>query len=81
VSTKYGPVKTDHICLSPRVPFHIAKPSDSVARIAGRLPIRVELRALTEDDFVRYSDRTDNALTLQLYRAAWAPKKSRSKFY
>ncbi|MEM5520800.1 ATP-dependent protease ATPase subunit HslU [Sulfitobacter sp. AS59] len=65
VSTKYGPVKTDHVLFIASGAFHIAKPSDLLPELQGRLPIRVELRALTEDDFVRILTETDNALTLQ----------------
>ena len=53
VSTKYGPIKTDHILFIASGAFHIAKPSDLLPELQGRLPIRVELRALTEEDFVR----------------------------
>ncbi len=65
VSTKHGPVKTDHILFIASGAFHIAKPSDLLPELQGRLPIRVELRALTEEDFVRILTETDNALTLQ----------------
>ncbi|EEB84787.1 ATP-dependent protease ATPase subunit HslU [Roseobacter sp. GAI101] len=65
VSTKYGAVKTDHILFIASGAFHVAKPSDLLPELQGRLPIRVELRALTEDDFVRILTETDNALTLQ----------------
>ena len=65
VSTKHGPVKTDHVLFIASGAFHIAKPSDLLPELQGRLPIRVELRALTEDDFVRILTETDNALTLQ----------------
>ncbi|MEY3003787.1 MAG: hypothetical protein RLZZ491_963 [Pseudomonadota bacterium] len=65
VSTKYGPVKTDHILFIASGAFHIAKPSDLLPELQGRLPIRVNLRPLTEDDFVRILTETDNALTLQ----------------
>ena len=65
VSTKYGAVKTDHILFIASGAFHIAKPSDLLPELQGRLPIRVELRALTEEDFVRILTETDNALTLQ----------------
>ncbi len=65
VSTKYGPVKTDHILFIASGAFHIAKPSDLLPELQGRLPIRVELRALTEEDFIRILTETDNALTLQ----------------
>lgn len=65
VSTKHGPVKTDHILFIASGAFHTAKPSDLLPELQGRLPIRVELRALTEGDFVRILTETDNALTLQ----------------
>ncbi|MFD2173038.1 ATP-dependent protease ATPase subunit HslU [Rhodobacter lacus] len=65
VSTKYGPVKTDHILFIASGAFHIAKPSDLLPELQGRLPIRVELRPLTEEDFVRILTETDNALTRQ----------------
>ena len=65
VSTKYGPVRTDHILFIASGAFHIAKPSDLLPELQGRLPIRVELKALTEADFVRILTETDNALTRQ----------------
>jgi ATP-dependent HslUV protease ATP-binding subunit HslU len=65
VSTKHGPVRTDHILFIASGAFHIAKPSDLLPELQGRLPIRVELRALTEADFVRILTETDNALTRQ----------------
>ncbi len=65
VSTKHGPVKTDHILFIASGAFHIAKPSDLLPELQGRLPIRVNLRALTEADFVRILTETDNALTRQ----------------
>lgn len=65
VSTKHGPVKTDHILFIASGAFHIAKPSDLLPELQGRLPIRVELQPLTEADFVRILTETDNALTLQ----------------
>ena len=65
VSTKYGPVKTDHILFIASGAFHVAKPSDLLPELQGRLPIRVELRDLTEEDFVRILSETENALTLQ----------------
>lgn len=65
VSTKHGSVKTDHILFIASGAFHIAKPSDLLPELQGRLPIRVELRALTEADFVRILTETDNALTRQ----------------
>ncbi|MCO4841647.1 MAG: ATP-dependent protease ATPase subunit HslU [Yoonia sp.] len=74
VSTKYGPIKTDHILFIASGAFHVAKPSDLLPELQGRLPIRVELRALTEADFVRILTETDNALTLQ-YSALMATEK------
>ncbi|PYE84447.1 ATP-dependent protease ATPase subunit HslU [Pseudoroseicyclus aestuarii] len=65
VSTKHGPVRTDHILFIASGAFHVAKPSDLLPELQGRLPIRVELRALTEEDFVRILTETDNALTRQ----------------
>ncbi|MEQ3625704.1 MAG: ATP-dependent protease ATPase subunit HslU [Celeribacter sp.] len=65
VSTKHGPVQTDHILFIASGAFHIAKPSDLLPELQGRLPIRVELRPLTEEDFVRILTETDNALTRQ----------------
>jgi ATP-dependent HslUV protease ATP-binding subunit HslU len=65
VSTKYGPVKTDHILFIASGAFHVAKPSDLLPELQGRLPIRVELSALTEGDFVRILTEPDNALTRQ----------------
>ena len=65
VSTKHGAVKTDHILFIASGAFHISKPSDLLPELQGRLPIRVELRALTEADFVRILTETDNALTRQ----------------
>jgi ATP-dependent HslUV protease ATP-binding subunit HslU len=65
VSTKHGPVRTDHILFIASGAFHIAKPSDLLPELQGRLPIRVELQALTEADFVRILTETDNALTRQ----------------
>ena len=79
VSTKYGPVKTDHILFIASGAFHIAKPSDLLPELQGRLPIRVELRALTEQDFVRILTETDNALTLQ-YTALMATEEVKVEF-
>src|SRR5690606_3597755 len=53
VSTKYGPVKSDHVLFIASGAFHVAKPSDLLPELQGRLPIRVELKALTRDDFKR----------------------------
>ena len=65
VSTKHGAVKTDHILFIASGAFHIAKPSDLLPELQGRLPIRVNLSALSEQDFVRILTETDNALTRQ----------------
>ncbi|MFC0280151.1 ATP-dependent protease ATPase subunit HslU [Falsigemmobacter intermedius] len=65
VSTKLGAVKTDHILFICSGAFHVAKPSDLLPELQGRLPIRVELKALTEGDFRRILTETDNALTRQ----------------
>jgi ATP-dependent HslUV protease ATP-binding subunit HslU len=74
VSTKHGPIKTDHILFIASGAFHVAKPSDLLPELQGRLPIRVELRALTEEDFIRILTETDNALTLQ-YTALMATEE------
>lgn len=74
VSTKFGPVKTDHVLFIASGAFHIAKPSDLLPELQGRLPIRVELRALTEEDFVRILTETENALTRQ-YSALMATEE------
>lgn len=74
VSTKYGPVKTDHILFIASGAFHVAKPSDLLPELQGRLPIRVELKALTEGDFKRILTETDNALTRQ-YSALMATEE------
>ncbi len=65
VSTKYGPVKTDHILFIASGAFHLAKPSDLIPEMQGRFPIRVELTALTKDDFVRILTEPRAALTKQ----------------
>jgi ATP-dependent HslUV protease ATP-binding subunit HslU len=68
VATKYGPMKTDHILFIASGAFHVAKPSDLLPELQGRLPIRVELKALTEADFVRILSDTKASLTGQ-YKA------------
>ncbi len=68
VATKYGPMKTDHILFIASGAFHVAKPSDMLPELQGRLPIRVELRALTEEDFVRILTETKANLPEQ-YKA------------
>jgi len=68
VTTKYGPVKTDHVLFIGAGAFHVAKPSDLIPELQGRFPIRVELGALGEEEFVRILTEPDSALTTQ-YRA------------
>jgi ATP-dependent HslUV protease ATP-binding subunit HslU len=58
VSTKHGPMKTDHVLFIASGAFHLAKPADMLPELQGRLPIRVELRSLTEEDFVRILSET-----------------------
>ncbi|MBI5762486.1 MAG: ATP-dependent protease ATPase subunit HslU [Planctomycetes bacterium] len=65
VNTRHGPVKTDHILFIAAGAFHIAKPSDLMPELQGRLPIRVELDDLTKDDFIRILREPQNALTKQ----------------
>jgi ATP-dependent HslUV protease ATP-binding subunit HslU len=65
VATKYGPVKTDHILFIASGAFHVAKPSDLLPELQGRLPIRVELAALTKDDFVKILTETEASLIKQ----------------
>lgn len=65
VATKYGPVKTDHILFIASGAFHVAKPSDLLPELQGRLPIRVELRALEKEDFVRILTETEASLIKQ----------------
>ena len=68
VATKYGPMKTDHVLFIASGAFHVSKPSDMLPELQGRLPIRVELRALTEEDFVRILTET-RANLVQQYKA------------
>ncbi len=65
VTTKYGPVKTDHVLFIGAGAFHVAKPSDMIPELQGRFPIRVELGALGEAEFVRILTEPDSALTTQ----------------
>ncbi len=74
VSTKYGPMKTDHVLFIASGAFHVAKPSDMLPELQGRLPIRVELKALSEADFVRILSETRANLVDQ-YRALIATEK------
>lgn len=68
VMTKYGMVRTDHILFIASGAFHMTKPSDLIPELQGRFPIRVELRSLTKEDFVRILKEPENALTIQ-YKA------------
>ena len=65
VQTKYGLVKTDHVLFVAAGAFHVSKPSDLIPELQGRFPIRVELKPLTEKDFVRIMTEPENALTKQ----------------
>ena len=65
VQTKYGLVKTDHVLFVAAGAFHVSKPSDLIPELQGRFPIRVELKPLTEEDFVRIMTEPENALTKQ----------------
>ncbi|MGB0514091.1 MAG: ATP-dependent protease ATPase subunit HslU, partial [Wenzhouxiangellaceae bacterium] len=71
VNTRYGPINTDHMLFIASGAFHLAKPSDLVPELQGRLPIRVELRALSAEDFERILTEPDASLTEQ-YRALMA---------
>ncbi len=71
VTTKHGPVKTDHILFIASGAFHVAKPSDLIPELQGRFPIRVELTSLTEADFVKILSEPENAL-LKQYAALFA---------
>ena len=79
VSTKHGPIKTDHILFIASGAFQLAKPSDLLPELQGRLPIRVELNALTSDDFKRILEEPDNSLIKQ-YIALLETEKVNLKF-
>ena len=74
VATKYGPMKTDHVLFIASGAFHVAKPSDMLPELQGRLPIRVELAALSEDDFVRILSET-RANLVEQYKALLGTEK------
>ena len=74
VATKYGPMKTDHVLFIASGAFHVAKPSDMLPELQGRLPIRVELKALSEDDFVRILSET-RANLVEQYKALLETEK------
>ena len=79
ITTKHGMVRTDHILFIASGAFHLAKPSDLIPELQGRLPIRVELDALTVDDFVRILTEPDASLTEQ-YQALLATEGARLEF-
>ncbi len=79
VNTKYGVVRTDHILFIASGAFHVSKPSDLIPELQGRFPIRVELRSLNEDDFVKILTATENAL-LKQYCALLATEGVKLKF-
>jgi ATP-dependent HslUV protease ATP-binding subunit HslU len=79
VATKYGPMKTDHVLFIASGAFHLAKPSDMLPELQGRLPIRVELKALTEEDFVRILGET-RANLVEQYRALLATEQVTLEF-
>jgi len=74
VATKYGPMKTDHVLFIASGAFHLAKPSDMLPELQGRLPIRVELKALSEEDFVRILSET-RANLVEQYKALLGTEK------
>ncbi|MEO6359647.1 MAG: ATP-dependent protease ATPase subunit HslU [Sphingomicrobium sp.] len=79
VATKYGPLKTDHILFIASGAFHIAKPADLLPELQGRLPIRVELNALTQEDFIHILSSTRASLTEQ-YQALLGTEGVRIEF-
>jgi len=79
VSTKHGPIKTDHILFIASGAFQLAKPSDLLPELQGRLPIRVELNALKEEDFIRILKEPDNSLIKQ-YKALLETEKVNLEF-
>jgi ATP-dependent HslUV protease ATP-binding subunit HslU len=79
VNTKYGMVRTDHILFIASGAFHVSKPSDLIPELQGRFPIRVELKSLTTDDFVRILTEPDASLTLQ-YSALLGTEEVRLEF-
>jgi len=79
VNTKYGPIRTDHVLFIASGAFHISKPSDLIPEFQGRFPIRVELDALTQDDFVRILTEPKNALITQ-YTALLATEDVKINF-
>jgi ATP-dependent HslUV protease ATP-binding subunit HslU len=80
VTTKYGPVRTDHVLFIAAGAFHVSKPSDLIPELQGRFPIRVELEALSDADLVRILKEPENALTKQ-YQALLATEGVRLIFH
>ena len=79
VSTKYGPIKSDHILFIASGAFHLSKPSDLLPELQGRLPIRVELQALTKNDFIKILNEPENSLIKQ-YKALLKTEKIELEF-
>lgn len=79
INTKYGPVQTDHILFIAAGAFHVAKPSDLIPELQGRFPIRVELKSLSKEDFIRILTEPKNALIVQ-YTELLATEKLTLKF-
>jgi len=79
VQTRYGYVRTDHVLFIAAGAFHVSKPSDLIPELQGRFPIRVELSALTQEDFVRIMTEPENALTKQ-YQALCAAEGATLEF-
>ena len=79
VNTKHGPVKTDHVLFICSGAFHLAKPSDLLPELQGRLPIRVELASLSQDDFRRILTEPEASLVKQ-YKALLATEKVELEF-
>src|SRR5207237_1154339 len=79
VTTKYGPVKTDHVLFIAAGAFHVSKPSDLIPELQGRFPIRVELESLGNADFLRILTEPENSLTRQ-YEALLATEGVKLKF-
>lgn len=80
VTTKYGMVKTDHILFIASGAFHISKPSDLIPELQGRFPIRVELKSLSKEDFVRILKEPENALIVQ-YRSLLETEEVNLEFH
>ncbi len=80
MTTRYGMVKTDHILFIAAGAFHVSKPSDLIPELQGRFPIRVELDALTKEDFIRILTEPKNALIKQ-YKALLATEGIQLSFH